>query len=280
VLNEMGRAGQVLDEVRTLSAQLARLPAIASQRETIQPWNVRETLLDAGRRAAVLLRRWEDALDLDAQLVASKRGRAAPATDVAKAQFNAYGPLLHLDRAEEALVLLLECRQVFQDIGDVKLLGKAIGALADVESQRGRGEAAVGLVRDALRYEYLAGDVNAITVCYQNLGTYLGHHTRKPVPALACHLAAALIGAVTSIVNENDLVDSVADDFRDFGAAAIPPAGVPDLCRLVGDIPGTDLAGLIAAFCPDADTADQALCGIIGQARAQAGTPPDGDARP
>ncbi len=96
------------------------LPATPGPDETAIPWNVREVLLDTGRDAARQLGRWQDALDLNAENIASERERGAPATDIARARFNDYGPLLRLGRTEEALALLLECRQVFQDAHDTE----------------------------------------------------------------------------------------------------------------------------------------------------------------
>ena len=46
-----------------------------------------------------------------------------------------------------------------------------------------------------------------------------------------------------------------------------------DLCRQLGDIPGTDLPGLIAALSPDPETAEQALRDLIAQAQELAAAP-------
>jgi hypothetical protein len=217
------------------------------------------------------------------------RGRSAPAADTAGSRFNDYYPLLRLGRTGEALALLLECRQAFQDARDPGMLGKTLSALADVEDARGHGDAAIGLERDALRYTYLAGDVIAIAVSYHNLGNYLRRHAGRPVPALACHLAAALICALTGAEGADRSVRAAATDLRALGtedgggsahaaasgpsepaADAVPPADVPALSRLVGDIPGTDLPGLLTALAPDPAAADQALRDLISQAQAQA----------
>jgi hypothetical protein len=55
------------------------------------------------------------------------------------------------------------------------------------------------------------------------------------------------------------------------------PTDVAELCRLTADIPGTDLARLIATLSPDADAAEQALRDIIAQAKQRAAAPPDDD---
>ena len=69
------------------------LPLKSEAEEAVNPWNVRETLLDTGRKAA-LSRRWETALALNAEVVKVKQARGADALEVARTRFNDYGPLL------------------------------------------------------------------------------------------------------------------------------------------------------------------------------------------
>jgi hypothetical protein len=294
VLNAMGQVDRVLAEVQRLRDRMEALPDARGPDEIAIPRYVREVLLDTGRSAARRLGRWQDALDLNAGQVTSMRGRSAPAAVIARSRFNDYFPLLRLGRTEEALVLLLECRRAFQDAGDAGSLGKALSALASIEVARGHGDAAIGLERDALRYEYLAGDVIAIAISYDSLGTYLRRHVRQPAPALACHLAAALIYTLTGAAYTDYSVREAAADLRALGTGdargaeratatgpdepdtrTIPPADVPALCRLVGDIPGTNLAGLLAALAPDPSAADQALRDLTAQAQSLAAAPPE-----
>ena len=82
-------------------------------------------------------------------------------------------------------------------------------------------------------------------------------------------MAAALIRALTGAEGSDDSVRAAATDLREFGTDATPPADVPDLCHRVADIPGTDLARLIAALAPDPATADQALRDLTAQVQAQ-----------
>jgi CHAT domain len=274
VLAMMGHARQVLDEATRLRDHMATLPATRGPNETIPPWDVREALLDTGRQAARLLGQHADALALNAEVVASKRGRRDPATDIARARFNDYHPLLRLGRTEEALAVLLDCRQVFQDAHDTGMLGMTLGALADTEDERGHGDAALRLQCDALRYSYLAGDVDGIAVSYHNLGNYLHRHARQPAPALASRLTAALISTLAGDGLANDSTLAAATDLRESGTAAVPPANVADLCRILGDIPGTNLPGLLAALSPDAGTAERTLRDLIAQAQELAAVPP------
>jgi len=267
VLNAMGQAESVLAEVRRLRAHTQTLPAIASLDETVSTWNVREALLDTGREAATKLGRAEDALDLSSAQIGSMRDRGAPATVIARAMFNDYGPLLWLDRTDQALALLLECRQVSQDARDIQMLGIVLGALAHIEDKRGHGDAAIRLQCDALRYNYLAVDVIAIAISYQNLGKYRTDHVREPSQALACHLVAALIRALTGTEGIDRSVSAAVVGVREFGADAAMPPDVPGLCRQVGDIPGADLDGLLAALAPDPDALEELFQELVAAVR-------------
>jgi hypothetical protein len=281
VLAMMGQAEHVLAEVARLRGHMDTLPDTRGPEETAIPWNTREALLDTGLDAAIQLAQWGDALDLNAANVASQRDRAAPTTDIARTRFNDYGPLLHLGRTDQALALLQDCLQVFQDAHDITGIGKTLGALASIENQRGHGDAAVRLEFDALRHKYLANDVTAIAISYHNLGLYLPYQGQQPAQTLASHLTASLIRVLIGIGGDNagsawDSMRRVAKDLREFGPAAVLPTSVADLDRQLGDIPGTDLPGLIRQLCPDAEAAEQALRGLIAQAQEVASAaPPD-----
>ena len=250
-------------------------PLLAVPDEATPPWNVREALLNTGQSAAVALGDWDAALSLSEEITASMRERRAPAADIARARFNDYGPLLGLRRVKEALALLRDCRRVLQDARDIPALGAVFTALADVEDARGHGTAACRLERDALRYKYLAGDVTSIAISYHNLGGYLHDHAHDPAAALGSRLAAALIRVLAGVSGTGsntpaNAVRGAAADLRVLGPDAVPPASVADLARQVGEIPGTDLPGLIAKLSPGAGTAERTLRDLIAQAQEQA----------
>jgi tetratricopeptide (TPR) repeat protein len=274
VLASMGNADQVLDEVARLRARMATLPATRGPGEGEAPWHVREALLDTGRYAAMLTGQHAQAIPLIAEVVASQRDRHAPAAVIARTRYNNYYPLLHLGRTEEALAVLRECRQVFRDARDTLMLGKTLSALADVEEARGHGEAAIRLERDGLRYAYLAGDAEGIAIGYHNLGNHLSGQASPPAKAFVSHLTSALI---CTLIGNNDVAESVeaaAADLRGFGAGDLLLANVADLCDLIGDIPGTNLPGLIEQHCPSTETAEHALRDLIAQAQRLAVAPP------
>ena len=276
VLNEMGQASHVLAEVRRLRNHMDTLPATAGPREIALPWNVREGLLSIGGHAALRLGLPSDALDLNADRLASQRDGTAPATSIAQTRFNDFGPLLSLGRVDEALALLQNCLKIFQDAHDTRAIGNVYAALAATEDLRGHGAAAIRFGREALRYSYRVGDVTAIAISYHNQGNYLHRHARQPSQTLASHLAAALIRALASAEGADRSLVATATDLREFGTAAIPPASVAALDRQLGEIPGTDLPGLIAAASPDPKTAEAVLRELIARAYACAisGQPP------
>ena len=119
----------------------------------LHPWNVREVLLDTGRTAALQLGRWEQALSLNAEVVASKRARGASALEVARTRYNDYGPLIRLGRYGEAHALLMECREVFESEGYLQGLGQVFSALADLEDNLGHRDRAIRHEQTALRYQ-------------------------------------------------------------------------------------------------------------------------------
>jgi tetratricopeptide (TPR) repeat protein len=258
VLSLMGRFSEVLAEVDRLRARMSTLPATSAQTETVTPWSVRENLLDTGRSAALQLGRWQDALDLNAEIVASKRDRGAPANETVGTRFNDYGPLLRLDRTDEALALLVQCREVFESARNIIGLANVFSALADVEDKLGHGQAAITLEKDGLRYSYIAGDVIGIAVSHYNFGNYLARHTGQGDAALAHHLAAALIQAITGSRSAMDPVGAAANDIRSVNQDSVVPADVTQLCQGVGEVPGVDLSRVIGAL-TGAEAAEQAL---------------------
>ncbi len=273
VYNAMGQYGHVLAEVRRLREHALTLPAAFDANDPAPFWDVHEKLLDTARYAERELGRWNNALDLSREIVTSMRDRRAPAIEIAKATFNCYAPLLHLGKTDESLALLQKCRHEFQQANDVQGLGMTMTALAEIENRRGHGDAAIALVRDGLRYIQMASDVTSIAVSYHNLGGYLRDYAQQPTSALACHLAAALILNLAGAANSDVVLSGAAIVFQDFGET-LPPQDVVDLCRKVGDIPGTDLPGLIAKLSPDPETAERVLCELIAQAQMLAAAPP------
>ena len=235
------------------------LPTARDRTEPANLWDVRETLLHTGHAAALSAGQWDDGLELSAAITASMRDRGAPAVKIAQATLSDYTPLIRTGRTDEALELLQVCRQVFETEHDIQGISKVLGALASLESNRGRGDEAISLGRDALRYSYLAREASGISIGHHNLGSSLRHYARQPADALVHHLAAALIGALASLSVTDMAVRSAATDLWALGYGAAAPADVADLCGQLADISGMELDRLLTTLAADPGLAEQAL---------------------
>jgi hypothetical protein len=277
VLVAMGEGQRVLDDFHRLRAHMDTLLANSQQPKEDDGWEVREVLLNTGFQAAAHLGRWQYALDLNAEIAASQAARGAPASQVAQTRFNDYLPLIRINRLDEALAVLLACRQAFQEVGDIQNLGRVLTALADLESERGNGDAAISLQKEALRYNYCTPNPGTIAVSHHNLGTLLGSHARQEQVALAHHLAAALLRAISgSSWNSSYLKDSIFNavgDLQALSEEAAMPEDVAELCDQVSAVPGVDLAHLVTRLSPQPGVADKAYQELAARVRVLAAAP-------
>jgi tetratricopeptide (TPR) repeat protein len=265
-----GRHREVLDQVEGLRERMATLPADPDPAtERVNVWNVRETTLNIGAGAAQNLGLWERALELNTENLAFKRGRGAGAHEQAKAAFNACGSLIRLGRLTEARELLIGCREVFEQAQDILGLGKSLSALADVEDELGHGERAVDLERAALRFRYAAVDTRDVVVSHHNLANYLQDSGADPGLVGAHRVAAAVIGYWIGSGLLPGPLSALGRLLAAEGSSV--PRSFGQVCALVGQVPGVDLAGLLARLpgrAPDPDTAVQAVLAAASDAAA------------
>ena len=113
IMNDARQYNEVLAEVETLRARMASLSDSAEQGESVNPWNVREVVLNAALIANIRSGRCEAALALVAEIVSRKTARGATALDLTLARFRAFDALLGLRRFEEARqALVTECQRL------------------------------------------------------------------------------------------------------------------------------------------------------------------------
>lgn len=262
ILNRQGHAQQVLDEVLRLREQMAQLPDTPDANDTaIAPWNVREVMLNLGVLAARDCQRWQQALDLNAENLDLKRRRGASDTEQAFAAFNDYGPLLRLGRARQARELLIGCRAVFEATNDITALGKTMGALADVEDKLSHRDRAIALATDALRYNYLAADPDAIAVSHHNLANYLDRSGHDPRDICAHRLAAAMITYQIGSGGLAEWLDRLGALLAAEPEAA--PGSFEQLCHTLHQIDGVNLPKLLTRLPPRAPDPDTTLTHVL-----------------
>jgi len=268
LLLALGRAQEALDGVVALRDRMRALPDDTGTEEAVHPWHVREVVLDVGRTAALALERWADALALNAEQVQSKAARGATALELARSRFNDYGPLLRLGRPAEARTLLRDCRAAFEAANEVEMLGKVLSALADLEAETTGPAAARGFAETALRYSYLAGDVEGIAISHNNLANYIGRADGASRQIFAHRLAAVLNNVLTKSGNLPRHASNLLSDFQEFQESSTRslPTSFAALCATVEQVEGVRFAELFARLAgPDTDP-DALLQEVIAQA--------------
>lgn len=274
VLADMGRYDEVLAEVEALrpgmeALPLERAPSEGAAEESVNPWNVREVLLDTGHTAALYSERWEKALALNAEIVEITQARGADALGLAHTRFNDYGPLLRLGRTADARALLLECRAVYEAERAVPQLGKVYTALADLEDETGGRAAAVRFQEVALGYMYQAGQPEDCAISHHNLANYLERQGADPAAVLAHRLAAAIIFLQTQSGHLRTVLGNLAKS--DLPSAPPPFATVAERVEAVEGVRFGALFERLPTTVPDGDAALAAVWQLVEQEKRRRG---------
>jgi tetratricopeptide (TPR) repeat protein len=252
------------------------LPDRPADNEIVVSWNVREPLLSVGRDSALAVGAWEECLDLNAEIAASKKERDAGLHELMGTRFNEAWPLIRLGRLAEAERLLAECRQVFEDSGDITRLAAVLGTRADLEDELGHQQAAADLQRTALRYfyanpeprdSYAMPEPRDIAVGHNNLADYLRRLGSDAAAQRAHRLAAALVFGLADM-NQNFIktVGALAAELREDGNGTSPPWTIAQVIRTAELTEGVRLAELLAALKPDRQAVADALAYILSVA--------------
>jgi tetratricopeptide (TPR) repeat protein len=264
VLNSMGRYDDVLKAVEDLRKKMENLPEKSDQDETVNPWNVRELILDTGHSAAMRSDRYELALDLNKERLDSKRERRASDLEIAWTIYNDYGPLLRLERYDEARELLVNCREVFQREKDIEMLGKVFSALADLEYMLGHNDQAVKFEKDALFYKYQRGDIDGISISHNNISLYLKKAGSEN--AVAHRLAAVIVNMLSGSGLLSRRLPNLSGDIAQLGVQALP-ASFDQLCSIVEEVDGVRFRELFVSLAgPEAD-GNQVMQKVIEMAK-------------
>ncbi|QXJ25760.1 CHAT domain-containing protein [Actinomadura graeca] len=266
--------------VKSLLEQMATTPRPApSASDSAIPWGVHESALGLGVEICLLAGRWQQALDLNTDHVASKVARGAPWTEIARTTFDNYGPLLQLDRMSEAWSTLNQCRSTFEEDNDLEMVGLVLSAQADIKQRQGLIQEAIKLEHDALHYKYKAGpqfraaDADVIATSHHNLGYYLLLGSTDWVRAATHYLTAALLFTLTESPERLQVIDKVTGIFRLHTPAqtgirpiSLPPT-IDQLCRVIDEQHGTDLGNLLAVLAPSPSHLQQHWDWLIGHAQ-------------
>jgi tetratricopeptide (TPR) repeat protein len=273
ILARMRRHGQVLAEMTGVRDRMRRLTGEDTSREhpSIVPWAIRERILDTCRDCALAFGKWQEALDVGAELQDAQRRRGASRHELGRSRFFDAYPLIRLRRLTEAARLLVECQQVFEDAGDAGNLSHVFSERADLEAALDHPDDAVRLARNALRMTYTRTIPSPIADAHQRLASYLGDAGRPPEEQQAHWLAAALLYRLGGMDQAPDFVMRSAPSGlrgehgprRQPGVADPHPWSLAEVIDAAGQTSGVHLAELITAMEPDADTVTRALTAIL-----------------
>jgi tetratricopeptide (TPR) repeat protein len=264
LLSLMGQHRQVLDEIPALQDQMNKLPATRAENEVIEPWNVRETVLDTGRSSAQALEEWQQALDLNAAILASEQARGADPYEIIRFRYNDARPLMELGRLDDAESILLEAQRAYEDQNDITRLQRVLSTRALLESKRERIPQALELERTAIRLGYVRPEPRDISVRHYQLTVYLLSSGSEPTVARAHLLAAALLCQLTGMTHELGLASrALAVHLRLVADRDDLPGSIDEVIRLAEQTEGVYLDRLITALQPDRLAVADALAEIL-----------------
>jgi tetratricopeptide (TPR) repeat protein len=276
ILNMLGRHDQVLIDLRALRTRMAELPDQRADNDRVNPWNVREGVLDIGRLSAVALERWDDALDLNDEIVATKRRRGASSDEIARTRFNDYIPLLRRDRLTDVDQLLRDCQDAFDTGENITQLAMVYGARAHLEDKRDRPAEAVELQRTSLRLWYVRPDPQEISMAHHNLANYLSRTGGNPAEQRAHRLTASLLNHLTGNTAElTRTLGALASELRSetsgpdaqvLPATLVLPTTLAGITRVVDADNGVRFGNLVAVLCPDPAAVERALADLLATA--------------
>ncbi len=178
---------------------------------------------------------------------------------------------MRLRRYGEAHALLMECREVFESEGDLKMLGLVFGALADLEDRLGHRDRAIRHVQSALRYKYAVEEPGDCAISHFHLANYLMGGSGPPTESLAHRLASMVIWYQTASGHFSTWFQALSRHLASFAPSEPPlPADFAALCATVDQVEGVDFAALFNRLPKTrAPTGDDALRQVLAPARQQ-----------
>ncbi|MGQ0719817.1 MAG: AAA family ATPase [Pseudonocardiales bacterium] len=269
ILNALGHHKQVFAALPALLTRMANLPDQRADNDTVNPWDVRQRILNTAYISAMALGQWSQALDLNNEVTASMRRHGASPLEIVRAWFNNYGPLVHLGRLAEADQLLRDCQDVF-NTGDTTMHATFYNARADLAYQNGHVQDAVELQKTGLRFAYVHPSPRDIADSHDNLASYLSRTAGNPADRRAHRLAAALLHHMSGDAYRlSRVLHALIRELRrdtDTPDASVLPTTLSEVVHLVDASDGVRFGNLLADLYHDPHAADNALRDLLARA--------------
>jgi CHAT domain len=277
ILSLLGEHERVLGEVEELRGRATATPKRRSQAEDVEPWAVYEGILNVGLASALATWDWPRCLDLNAQILASKRRRRARAYDIICTRFDDADPLIRLGRWTEARQLLAECQEAFEEHADMPRLAHALSTRATLESATGHWLSAADFEQAALRLYYAAAEPYRIAFAHHSLASDLSHANGSQAVQRANRLAAALLFGLIGMHRESvNTLKVLAEELRKDRDKSQLPSTLAEVIEVADRGNGIRLGHLLATLQPEQGVVDDALIKILRDA---AELPDDGELR-
>ena len=138
-------------------------------------------------------------------------------------------------------------------------------ALGDLKNKLGQRAQAIRFEEMALRYKYIRGDPDSISISHFNMGNYLALEGLQS--ALDHRLAATAIVLQIGSGRFASALKRLAIDLHEFGPKALP-GSFDQLCDRVDEVEGVQFRELWARLPKRAEDGDQLLNDIIEAAKA------------
>jgi len=263
-LNKMGRYSDTLKAVMDLKAQMKVLPEHGQWDEVVETWNVKEIILSTGQEAAINSGSPDQIFELTTELFEIRKSRGATELELARGVFGNYSGLIGLKKYEAAEKLLHLCRNIFEKENDIPDLAKVLGALSILKDNDNQPERAISFGETALRYAYLADNVEDISIMHNNLGNYLAKSRLEK--GLAHHLADGIISYLVYRGTMISTLKHLSLDLKLFGPKAIP-ASFDQLCQIVEELDGVRFRDLFHKLAEPAADGDRIMQKVIEMAK-------------
>ena len=252
ILVELGKASEVLQRVKEMSKLMEMLPEIpAPNDQNVVVWGVRETIFEAGVVAAAELAEWQQAIDFNMKVLQSKVQRRAPILDQARSLFNNYAPLLRLKKLDEARLLLIKCRNIFETHNAIVELSLVFIALADLEDELGHYDEARTFGEASLRYCYVHKIPAHLAKSHFNFSNIIARSKLRE--AISHCMASILIFAAIGSLDQSlfpallEMLGRNGNQERQ-NALSLDFAGV---CNSVAQVEGVNLSDLMSSLVAD-----------------------------
>ena len=206
ILSATGHHLETLEIVKSLRPRMEELIRENVVDGAVNSWNVLESILGHAHLSARRTQQWELSLELGEEIASSKFNRGAPVLERAKSRFDDYGPLVSLGRLVEARELVDECRQIFEDEGDIAFLGRAFCSLAELSVANNHNDEAIEFQEQALRMAYILDNPESCSIDHFNLANCIEKVTDTTPAVIAHELAGIILAKLTTSIYLADML--------------------------------------------------------------------------